>query len=85
MKMLNTVVLWGAIAWVAWILLGMRQLLRRGGIVAPPMFASTLLFVLGVIAVLVMSVSPLHLLWWLPITFVLGMVALMFSPASTSR
>lgn len=36
------------------------------------------LFALGVIVVLVLGVSSLHLLWWFPVTFVLGIVMLMF-------
>lgn len=78
MIVLNTLVLVVAIGWVIWIGLGIRQLLRSGDIVSPPMFASTVLFALGIGAVLALDASPLHLLWWFPVTFVLGIVVLMF-------
>jgi hypothetical protein len=77
-RVLNTLVLVVAIGWVIWILLGIRQLLRSGDIVCPPMFASTVLFAVGIGAVLALDASPLHLLWWFPVTFVLGLVVLMF-------
>jgi hypothetical protein len=80
-ELFNSVVLGVAIVWVVWILFEMRQRLRTGGIVAPPMFASTLLFALGIIFVLVLSLSSLHLLWWFPVTFLLGIGVLTF-PAS---
>lgn len=78
MELLNTVVLWVAIVWVVWVVLATRHQLRTGDIVVPPMFASTLLFALGVIVVFVLDVSSLHLLWWFPVTFVLGIVVLTF-------
>lgn len=81
MELFNSVVLGVAIVWVVWILFEMRQRLRTGAIVAPPMVASTLLFALGIIFVLVLGLSSLHLLWWFPVTFLLGIGVLTF-PAS---
>jgi hypothetical protein len=51
-----------AIAWVVWVLVAIRPQLRSGDIVVPPMFASTLLFGLGIVAVIALGASPLHLL-----------------------
>ena len=62
MALFKSVVLGVAIVWVVWVLFEMRQRLCTGGIVVPPMFASTLLFALGVIVVLIFGVSSLHLL-----------------------
>jgi hypothetical protein len=76
--LLNTLVLGVAIVWVIWILLDTRRRLRTGGVVLPPMFASTVLFALGIGVVLALGALPLHLLWWFPVTFVLGVVVLMF-------
>lgn len=55
--------------------------MHRGGIVVPPMFASALLFALGIIFVLVLGLSSLHLLWWFPVIFVFGNGVLMFPAA----
>lgn len=57
----------------------------HGDIIVPPVFASTLLFALGVIVVQVLDVSSLHLLWWFPVTFVPGIVVLTFPTVSTAR
>lgn len=78
MRIINTVIVVVAIAWVVGLLITIRHQLRSGGIVVPPMFASTLLFALGIVAVIVLGASPLHLLWWFPLSFVLGVVVLTF-------
>ena len=78
MELFNSVVLGVAIVWVVWILFEMRQRLCTGGIVVPPMFAATLLFALGIIFVLLLGLSSLHLFWWFPVTFVLGIGLLTF-------
>jgi hypothetical protein len=75
---LNTRVLGVAIGWVIWIGLGIGQRLRIGGILSPPMFASTVLFAFGIGVVLALDASPLHRLWWFPRTFVLGIIVLTF-------
>jgi hypothetical protein len=69
---------------VVGVLVAIGHQLRSGGIVAPPMFASTLLFGLGVIAVIVLGASPLHLLGWFPLSLVLGIVVLTFPAGVTS-
>lgn len=83
MRSINTVIVVVAIAWVVGLLVAIRHQLRSGGIVVPPMFASTLLFALGIVAVIVLGASPLHLLWWFPLSFVLGVVVLTFPAGVT--
>jgi hypothetical protein len=46
--------------------------------VVPPLVAATLVFALGIIVVIVTGVSPLHLVWWFPCSFILGLVVLVF-------
>ena len=57
---------------------GRRGAVRRGAMVVPPFVAATLVFALGIVAVIVTDVSPLHLLWWFPCSFIIGLVALVF-------
>jgi hypothetical protein len=83
MRIINTVIVVVAIAWVVGLLVAIRHQLRSGGIVVPSMFTSTLLFALGIVAVIVLGASPLHLLWWFPLSFVLGVVVLMFPAGVT--
>lgn len=47
MRIINTVIVVVAIAWVVGLLITIRHQLRSGGIVVPPMFASILLFALS--------------------------------------
>ena len=47
------------------------------------MFASTMLFTLGMALMLLLGASGLHLLWWFPVSTVLG-VLLMAFPSSTN-
>jgi hypothetical protein len=67
-----------AIVWTLWQLVHVRRQLRRGAIVVPPLVAATLVFAFGILVVLVTGVSPLHLVWWFPCSFVIGLVGLMF-------
>jgi hypothetical protein len=39
--------------------------------------------VLGIVAVIALGASPLHLLWWFPLSVVLGVVVLMFPAGVT--
>jgi hypothetical protein len=66
-----------AIMWTLWLLVRVRRQLRRGDIVIPPLVAGTLVFALGIIVVMVTGVSPLHLVWWLPCSFIVGLVMLL--------
>jgi hypothetical protein len=67
-----------AIGWTMWQLVRVRRQLRRGAMVVPPLVAATLIFALGSIVVIVTGVSPLHLLWWFPCSFIVGLVVLVF-------
>jgi len=67
-----------AIVWTLWQLVHVRRQLRRGAIVVPPLVAATLVFALGIIVVIVTGVSPLHLVWWFPCSFIIGLVVLVF-------
>lgn len=67
-----------AIGWTLWQLVCVRRQLRRSDIVIPPLMAGTLVFALGILVVMVTRVSPLHLVWWFPCSFVVGLAALLF-------
>jgi hypothetical protein len=67
-----------AIVWTLWQLVRVRRQLRRGAMVVPPLVAATLVFALGIIVVIVTGVSPLHLVWWFPCSFIIGLVVLVF-------
>ena len=67
-----------AIMWTLWLLVRVRRQLRRGDIVIPPLVAGTLVFALGIIVVMVTGASPLHLVWWFPCSFIVGLAALLF-------
>ena len=78
MAMISHGVLVLAMVWTLWQLVHVRRQLRRGAIVVPPLVAATLVFALGIIAVIVTGVSPLHLIWWFPCSFIIGLVGLVF-------
>jgi hypothetical protein len=78
MAMISQGVLVLAMVWTLWQLVHVRRQLRRGAIVVPPLVAATLVFALGIIVVIVTGVSPLHLLWWFPCSFIIGLVVLVF-------
>jgi hypothetical protein len=67
-----------AMVWTLWQLVRVRRQLRSGAIVVPPLVAATLVFALGIIVVIMTGVSPLHLLWWFPCSFVVGFAVLVF-------
>ena len=78
MALISQGVLVLAVRWTLWQLVHVRRQLRRGAIVVPPLVAATLVFALGVIVVLVTGVSSLHLLWWFPCSFIIGLVVLVY-------
>lgn len=78
MAIVKTIVLVTALIWVAGVLIITRQQLRSGDSVSPPMFASTMLFALGMALLLLLGGSVLHLLWWFPVSAVLGVLLMMF-------
>jgi len=78
MAMLRQGVFVLAIVWTLWQLVHVRRQLRRGAMVVPPLVAATLVFALGTIVVIVTGVSPLHLVWGFPCSFIIGLVVLVF-------
>lgn len=78
MDFLGSLVLGVAILWVLRQLWRTRQRLRSGQIVVPPLFATTLVFTGCIVGVLALGASPLHLLWLFLVSFVLGVVLLLF-------
>jgi len=78
MAMISQGVLVLAMVGTLWQLVHVRRQLRRGAIVVPPLVAATLVFALGIIVVIVTGVSPWHLLWWSPSSFIIGLVVLVF-------
>jgi len=78
MAMISEGVLVLAVVWTLWQLVHVRRQLRSGAMVVPPLVAAMLVFALGIIVVIVTGVSPLHLLWWFPCSFIIGLVVLVF-------
>ena len=74
--MIDTLVVLAALGWVGWVWLAVARQLRRGAPISPPLFASANLFAMGVLLLLGIGASPLHLLWWFPLSVVLGVLSL---------
>jgi hypothetical protein len=74
--MIDTLVVLAALGWVAWVWRTVARQLRRGAPISPPLFASANLFALGIPLLLGIGASPLHLLWWFPLSAVLGLLLL---------
>jgi hypothetical protein len=79
MEIFTTIVWAVALVWVASVLIVTRHQLRNGELVSPLMFASTMMFALGMVGLLLLGGSALHLLWWFPVSAVLGVLLLMVS------
>jgi hypothetical protein len=77
---IHTVVFMPAILWVLSQMVVTRRKLRTGQVVIPPLFAATLLFLVAILMVAALGVSPLHLLWLFLLSFVLGLALLLFPP-----
>ena len=71
-------VLVAAIVWTVWRLLRIRARVRNTGIIIPPMVSATLVFAIFIILILATGLSPLHLLWLFPVSFVLGTLLIVF-------
>jgi hypothetical protein len=74
--MIDTLGVLAALGWVGWVWLTVARQLRRGAPISPPLFASANLFAMGVLLLLGIGASPLHLLWWFPLSAVLGVLLL---------
>lgn len=78
MKYVGWIVLGAAAIWALGAAYSVRHMVRRG---TPPtrMTANMImLWWLGVFGVLLLPLSPFHLLWWYPVSFVIGMLSLVF-------
>jgi hypothetical protein len=62
---------------ILWQFFRTRRRARNGEIIVPPFFAGLLIFSLCLIGVIVLGVSRLHLLWLLPLSYVLGTILLL--------
>lgn len=78
MTIVTTIVLGAALIWVAYVPLVTRYQRRHGGVVSPPLFASTMLFALGMALMLVLGACVWHLLWWFPVSTVPGVLLMAF-------
>ena len=74
--MIDTLVVLAALGWVVWVWLTVARQLRRGAPISPPLFASVNLFALGIALLIGIGLSPLHLLWWFPLSVLLGALLL---------
>ena len=74
--MIDTLVVLAALGWVVWVWLTVAWQLRRGAPISPPLFASANLFALGIALLIGIGASPLHLLWWFPLSVLLGALLL---------
>jgi hypothetical protein len=77
-EIIKTCVLVLAVVWTVGQILHTRIQVRTGGIVVPLLVASTLVFALFIVVILITGLSPLHLIWLFPISFVFGIVVLVF-------
>lgn len=75
---LSTLILVASIGLVGVQLWHTRKRLLRGDSVFPPLFASTLVFALAIALILILGLSPLHILWLLPLSAVIGTFILFF-------
>jgi hypothetical protein len=78
MWIISKVVLLLAILWTVWQLLHIRARIRNGDIVMPPMIASTLVFAVFIVLVMILGSSPFHLFWLFPLSFPLGLLVFLF-------
>ncbi len=78
MAIVNQLVFALAIVWTIWQILHVRTQVRNGEIVIPPLVTSTLGFALCIVVITIIGVSPLHLLWLFPCSFVFGIILLFF-------
>lgn len=84
MSVIQWLVVGAALLWVALVLMGTYYELHQGeGIVSPTLFASTMMFVLGMGVLWLLGASPLHLLWWFPVSALIAVVLLMVSSTWT--
>ena len=78
--MFATVVFVLVAGWVLAHLAWIRYTLRRGQPVLIPALANKLVLLIGLVVVVLLDLSPLHLLWWFPLSYLLGALIL-FMPS----
>lgn len=76
--MASKIILLIAIVWTLGRFFRIWRQVRNGAIVVPPLVAANFVFALSIIWVIIFGVSPMHLLWLFPLSFVLGVVLLFF-------
>jgi hypothetical protein len=67
----------GVVLAITWII-GIRTHSNSGQGVTMPTVNSTMLFIVSLVVVVAFELSPFHLLWMYPVSFVLGMLSLAF-------
>lgn len=78
MQYVGWIVLGAAGIWALCAAYSVRYMVRRG---TPPTRMTVnmiMLWWLGVLGVLLLSISPFHLLWWYPVSFAIGTLSLVF-------
>ncbi len=76
MAVMSTIVLVISVVGVLWFIVNMRSHLRRGGIILPFSVSAMLLFSFCIVFIVLLNISALHLLWLLPVCFVVGFLIL---------
>lgn len=67
-----------AIGWILWYLVHLRKQLLSGAIIVPQVVTTTPVFALCIVVVILTGVSPLHLIWLFPVSFLIAFVLLLF-------
>ena len=80
MTTVETITLVIAIFWALWQLLSLRDAAINGKDVFPAMIPALFLFVGAIATVLLLHVSPLHLIWLAVVCFFAGLPALIIPP-----
>ena len=78
MMTINNIILLTAIVLTVGRFFRVWRQVRSGGIVVPPLVAANFMFALSIILIISFGLSPLHLLWLFPLSFILGLVLLIF-------
>ena len=80
MEILGKVILILAIIWPVWQIFNIRKHVINGGIIMPPFITTLFVFIIFVLIVIVFKLSPFHLLWLFLLSFVIGIVLIVFPP-----
>lgn len=80
MTMINYGIIALAIGWIVWYFVHLRRQLLSGAMLVPPVMAAALVFIPCIVLVILTGVSPLHLIWLFPVSFLIGFVLLLFPP-----